>query len=158
MTVVDVVPSHARIVEVLGARFATPDNAPPDCDVVFHASGTEQGLATALRLAGDEAAIIELSWYGAGDVAAPLGGAFHSRRLRLTSSQVGKVALSHRPRWTSGRRMAAALALLADPVLDAVIGHPCSFERLPDKLPSIFSAQCAAVCPLIEYPSAAGAS
>jgi hypothetical protein len=158
VTVVDVVPSRARIVEVLGARFATPDNAPPDCDVVFHASGTEQGLATALRLAGDEAAIIELSWYGAGDVAAPLGGAFHSRRLRLTSSQVGKVALSHRPRWTSGRRMAAALALLADPVLDAVIGHPCSFQQLPDKLASIFSAQSAVVCPLIKYSSAAHAN
>ena len=158
MTVVDVTPSRARMAQALGVLFAAPDNAPLDCDVVFHASGTEQGLATALRLAGDEAGIIELSWYGAGNVVAPLGGAFHSRRLRLISSQVGKVAPTHRPRWTSGRRLAAALALLADPALDAVIGHPCSFERLPDKLPSIFSAQCAAVCPLIEYPSAAGAS
>jgi len=158
VTVVDVTPSRARMAQALEVLFAAPDNAPLDCDVVFHASGTEQGLATALRLAGDEAGIIELSWYGAGNVVAPLGGAFHSRRLRLISSQVGKVAPTHRPRWTSGRRLAAALALLADPALDAVIGHPCSFERLPDKLPSIFSAQCAAVCPLIEYPSAAGAS
>ena len=42
----------------------------------------------------------ELSWHGAGDVAVPLGGAFHSRRLKLISSQVGRVAPSHRPRWT----------------------------------------------------------
>jgi hypothetical protein len=30
----------------------------------------------------------------------PLGGAFHSRRLRLISSQVGKIAPSHRSSWT----------------------------------------------------------
>ena len=69
---------------------------PTDCDLVFHASGTAAGLATALRLAGEEASIVELSWYGSGEVAAPLGEAFHSRRLRLVSSQVGKVAPSHR--------------------------------------------------------------
>ncbi|MGC2319335.1 MAG: hypothetical protein WA615_23040, partial [Bradyrhizobium sp.] len=32
----------------------------------------------ALRLAGEEASIVELSWYGSGEVAAPLGEA---RRL-----------------------------------------------------------------------------
>ena len=52
-----------------GARFAAPDAAPGDCDLVFHASGTAAGLATALRLAGEEATVVELSWYGSGDVA-----------------------------------------------------------------------------------------
>ena len=92
-----------------------PTTAPENCDVVFHASASAAGLATALRIAGEEAAVVELSWYGAGDVAAPLGEAFHSRRLRLISSQVGKVAASHRPRWTYHQRLSAALALLDDP-------------------------------------------
>ena len=35
------------------------------------------------RLAGNEATVLELSWYGANDVRVPLGGAFHSRRLKL---------------------------------------------------------------------------
>ena len=35
----------------------------------------------------------------------PLGGAFHSRRLKLISSQVGQVAPSHRARWTHRRRL-----------------------------------------------------
>ena len=153
-TVVDVVPSRAQLARVLGVGFAAPDHAPVDCDLVFHASGAADGLTTALRLAGDEASIVELSWYGAGGVAAPLGGAFHSRRLRLVSSQVGKVALSHRARWTSARRLAAALALLSDPVLDALIGPACRFAQLPGKLPSIFGAESNVVCPLIEYPAA----
>src|SRR5437660_550146 len=82
--------------------YATPDEAPRDCDLVFHTSASPKGLATALALAGDEATIVELSWYGTGEVAVPLGEAFHSRRLRLVASQVGQVAPSHRSRWTYG--------------------------------------------------------
>jgi hypothetical protein len=95
---------------------------------------------------------MRLSWYGAADVAAPLGGAFHSRRRRLISSQVGKVASSHRSRWTSGRRLTAALSLLDDPVLDALIAPACRFEQLPERLPAIFSAQSDLICQLIQYP------
>jgi 2-desacetyl-2-hydroxyethyl bacteriochlorophyllide A dehydrogenase len=158
VTVVDVAPSRAAVAKGLGVHFAMPEKAPRDCDVVFHASGTESGLATALGLAGDEATIVELSWYGTGDVAAPLGGEFHSRRLRLISSQVGKVAPSHRPRWTTQRRLAAAIGLLDDPALDALLSPAYKFEELPKSLPSILSAHSDVICPVIAYPSAAGAS
>ena len=96
VTVVDINPERAAIAKSFGAAFATPDEAPDDCDIVFHTSASAAGLATALRLAGDEATVLELSWYGAEDVKVPLGDVFHSRRLKLISSQVGKVAPSHR--------------------------------------------------------------
>jgi hypothetical protein len=51
----------------------------------------------------------------------PLGGAFHSRRLRLISSQVGKIAHSHRSSWTHRARLEAALGYTADPQLDALL-------------------------------------
>src|SRR5262249_49025622 len=127
VTVVDVAAERAELARALGAGFALPSAAPTDCDLVFHTSASPAGLATALRLAGEEASVVELSWYGSGDVAAPFGEAFHSRRLRLISSQVGKVASSHRPRWTHGRRLAAALALLSDPVLDILLAPAVSF-------------------------------
>ena len=154
VTLVDIVPARAALAHALGARFAPPGSAPADCDLVFHASGTAAGLATALRLAGEEASIVELSWYGSGDVAAPLGEAFHSRRLRLISSQVGKVAPSHRARWTHGRRLAAALALLNRPVLDALLAPALAFNELPAKLPSVLASDSNAVCQLIRYPAA----
>ncbi len=153
VTVVDIAASRAGTAQALGVRFAPPEHAPLDCDVVFHASGTEKGLATALRLAGDEATIVELSWYGTGDVGVPLGAEFHSRRLRLISSQVGKVAPSHRQRWTTERRLVAALALLNDPVLDALISPAASFLDLPNTLAAIFDGQSDVICPLIEYPA-----
>ena len=157
VTVIDVDASRAPLAAALGARFAEPDAAPADCDLVFHASATAAGLTTALRLAGDEATVVELSWYGEGAIAAPLGESFHSRRLRLVSSQVGKVAPSHRPRWSYRRRLAAALALLADETLDVLLAPAIAFEDLPARLPDVFGSQTGAVCPVIRYPGAESA-
>jgi hypothetical protein len=151
VTVVDIVPSRAELARALGAGFAAPGAARADSDLVFHASASPAGLATALRLAGEEASVVELSWYGSGDVAAPLGEAFHSRRLRLISSQVGKVAPSHRPRWSHGRRLAAALALLADPVLDVLLASAIPFADLPASLPAVFRTDSNVICQLIRY-------
>src|SRR4029434_1532546 len=77
VTVVDIAPSRVELARAVGARFTLPDAAPAEYDLVFHASATAAGLATALRLAGEEATIVELSWHGSGEVAAPLGEAVH---------------------------------------------------------------------------------
>jgi NADPH:quinone reductase-like Zn-dependent oxidoreductase len=154
VTLIDIVPARAELAKALGVRFAGPQAAPEGCDLVFHASSQAAGLATALRIAGDEATIVELSWYGQGDVAVPLGQAFHSRRLRLVSSQVGRVAPSHRPRWTPARRLAAALELLLDPALDVLLAPAVAFAQVPARLPEIFGSDTDARCALIGYPAA----
>jgi NADPH:quinone reductase-like Zn-dependent oxidoreductase len=154
VTLVDIAPERAALARALGASFATPEGAPRDCDLVFHASASAKGLGTALGLAGEEATIVELSWYGAGQVAAPLGEAFHSRRLRLVASQVGKVAPSHRARWTHGRRLAAALALLDDAALDVLLAPAIDFGELPARLADLLTSNGDARCPLILYPAA----
>jgi threonine dehydrogenase-like Zn-dependent dehydrogenase len=151
VTLVDIDPTRATLARALGVAFAPPAGAPKDCDLVFHASGAASGLATALELAGDEARIIEMSWYGAGEAAIPLGGAFHSRRLTIVSSQVGKVAPSHRPRWTSARRLAAALDLLRDPRLDALLAPPVRFADLPAELARILAPGSGVLCQRIDY-------
>lgn len=154
VTLVDVEPSRAELAHALGVSFAAPDAAPRDCDLVVHASGAGAGLATALGLAGEEATVLEMSWYGTDEVAVPLGGAFHSRRLKLISSQVGKVAPSHRARWTFSRRLAAALDLLADPRLDALIAPAIAFDDLPARVPDILAPKSGVLCQLVTYPAA----
>lgn len=152
VTVVDVDEARASVVEKLGARFALPDAAPADADVVFHASASPAGLATALAAAGQEAAVVELSWYGAREVAAPLGAAFHSRRLRLVSSQVGQVSPGRRPRWTYRRRLEAALALLADgDALDVLVAEDIAFADAPGRLPELLAAGVGGLAPVIRY-------
>jgi threonine dehydrogenase-like Zn-dependent dehydrogenase len=153
VTLVDVNPARGTLARALDVRFALPEAAPTDCDIVVHASGAAIGLATALRLAGDEALVLEVSWYGTQRIPVPLGAAFHSRRLRLVSSQVGRVAPSHRPRWDHRRRLAAALALLADPALDALLARGIAFRDLPDRLPAILAPDSGVLCQLIEYPA-----
>jgi NADPH:quinone reductase-like Zn-dependent oxidoreductase len=152
VTLIDIAPERARLAAALGVGLAPPQAAPRDCDLVVHASGSAAGLTTALGLAGMEATVLEMSWYGAGDIAAPLGGAFHSRRLKLISSQVGQIAPSHRPRWTHRRRIAAALDLLADPRLDALLAPAVPFAELPVRVPEILAPVSPILCQLIDYP------
>jgi NADPH:quinone reductase-like Zn-dependent oxidoreductase len=151
VTLIDTNPARAELAQTLGVGFARPEAAKGDCDLVVHASGNAVGLGTALALAGEEATVLELSWYGDAPVTAPLGGAFHSRRLRLVSSQVGRIAPSHRPRWTHRRRLAAALALLADARLDALLAPPVVFQDLPRRLPDILDARSGVLCQPIAY-------
>ncbi len=94
--VVDTLSGRAEVAVALGAGFALPAEANPDADLVVHTSGTAAGLCTALQLAGFEATVLELSWYGSHRVPLPLGEAFHARRLALKSSQVGSVAAPQR--------------------------------------------------------------
>lgn len=142
---------RARIAEALGCRFANPDEATGECDIVFHTSASEAGLATALRIAGFEAKLIELSWYGDKRVAVPLGEAFHQRRLQLISSQVGAVAPSRRARRTYRDRLALALALLSDPIYDQLISGHCTLDTLPQRLAQLAAAPDGALAEIVLY-------
>ena len=155
VTLVDLDASRAPFAAHFGARFATAaefDAAlQPPADVVFHASASSAGLATALDCAGPEASIVEMSWYGDDQIPAPLGQAFHSRRLRLISSQVGGIMAARRPRWDHARRMAKALELLADDRFDVLITRDVAFGDLPETLPQILRPGAEGLATAIHY-------
>ncbi|WP_316045108.1 zinc-binding alcohol dehydrogenase [Bosea sp. BH3] len=151
VTLVDIEPARAALADKLGFGFALPDAAPQGADLVFHASATSSGLATAIAAAGTEARIVELSWYGEGAVSAPLGGAFHARRLQLISSQVGMISQSRRARWDSSRRAEAAMALLADDRLDALISEEIAFRDAPRRIPELLERGAAGLTAAICY-------
>ena len=81
--------------------------------------------------------MVEASWYGDRTPGVGLGGAFHSRRLRLVSSQVGPRA----------RRAARALeqpaadgggaAAAGRPGLDVLISGETAFRDLERRYPEI---------------------
>ncbi|CAM5349648.1 zinc-dependent alcohol dehydrogenase [Streptomyces canus] len=151
---VDADPARAKTAEALGVGFATPADALGDCDLVVHASATEQGLARSLELLSAEGTVLELSWYGDRKVALPLGEAFHSRRLVIRSSQVGTVSPARGNR-SYGDRLALALKLLADPALDALITGESAFEELPEVMPKLASGEIPALCHLVRYGKSA---
>lgn len=150
VTLVDINQDRAALAETLGCAFATPDAAPKGADVVVHVSASAAGLATAIDAAGDEATVVEASWHGADDTPAPLGGAFHSRRLKLVSSQVGALPTDRRPRWSYARRMSKAMELLCDPKLDALISGETAFNDLPTRYAAILEDP-ATLCHRVRY-------
>lgn len=149
--IVDIDERRAELAAALGCRFAPPALAEGEADLVIHASGSGTGLATALSLAGFEATVLEMSWYGDAAVAAPLGEAFHARRLRLVSSQVGSVAPARRARRTRRQRLGQALALLADPVFDRLLTGETAFADLPRGMARLAGDPDGALCHLVRY-------
>lgn len=158
VNVIDPFRGRATHCRALGVGYLHPDDRDSiatdalDCDVVFHTSGNPQGLQTALALAGNEAAVIELSWYGDRLVQVPLGQAFHSRQLRLLSCQVGHIEAAHQARWDYRRRLVAALNLLLDERLDCLLEPGISLNDVPAHLHQLFDPDHPALCQVIDYP------
>lgn len=150
---VDVSPGRAEIAKALGIDFCLAEQAPTDNDLVVHASGHPAGLRQSLTLAGNEARIVEMSWFGSQEVTLPLGEAFHSRRLTLQASQVGHMPADHATRWDFRRRLALALDLLRDPCLDALITGESDFQALPAVMPWLAEGGGDVLCHRIRYSS-----
>ncbi|SCF08929.1 Threonine dehydrogenase [Micromonospora coriariae] len=148
---VDTDARRAGVAGALGVGFAQPADAAGDRDLVVHASATADGLQRSLDLLAPEGTVIELSWYGDRPVQVSLGGAFHSGRLTVRSSQVGMVAPVRRGRRSYTDRLALALDLLDDPAFDALITGASQFEELPDVLARLSTGDLAALCHLITY-------
>lgn len=155
VTVVDRDPAKAALAVALGARFASPEDAPGEQELILHASATEAGLRLALARAAFEARIIEASWFGAAMPTLPLGADFHHKRLRLISTQVGHVSPAMRGRRSYGERMALALELLlADARLDALTGPSIPFAELPARITALLDPPPGApqpLCPIVLY-------
>ncbi|HET9649990.1 MAG TPA: zinc-binding alcohol dehydrogenase [Microlunatus sp.] len=149
LELVDVNPARARLARPPVA-FVSPHDAAADCDVVFHCSASEAGLATGLGLLGFEGELIELSWYGDTTPAVPLGAAFHARRLSLRASQVGSVAPSRRARRTTADRLRLALDQLRDPGFDDFLTGRSAFSSLPATMDAI-AADPEVLCRVVTY-------
>jgi hypothetical protein len=154
LQLVDLDPGRKELADALGVDFAHPDDALPDCDIVFHCSASEGGLERSLKLVGDEGEIIEMSWYADRKVALALGEDFHARRLSIRASQVGTVARARRHRRTNAQRLETAASLLTDPVFDAFLTGTSAFTELPGVVERLSDGTLEALCHVIEYPAA----
>lgn len=148
---IDIDPAREAIAQAFGCRFANPEKASPEADLVVHASGSPAGLGVALTIAGFEATVLEMSWYGTRIVPLKLGGAFHSRRLTLRSSQVGAVPAGRRQRWPLRRRLMLALSLLRDPIFDILLSGETEFTALPALMPQLAASSAGILCHTLRY-------
>jgi threonine dehydrogenase-like Zn-dependent dehydrogenase len=148
LQLVDADPAKETVATALGVPFAAPADAASGRDLVVHASATGAGLQRSLELLAPEGTVLELSWYGDHSIDLVLGGAFHSGRLTIRSSQVGTVA---RPDRTYRERLGLALDLLRDPRFDALLTGRSAFAELPSVLAGLASGEIPALCHLVTY-------
>jgi threonine dehydrogenase-like Zn-dependent dehydrogenase len=151
VTLVDVDASRADVAAAIGVEFAQPADAADGRDLVVHASATSAGLQLSLDLLASEGTVIDLSWYGDGEVRLSLGGAFHSRRLGIRASQVGTVSPARSARRTTGDRLALAVELLRDDAFDALLTGQSRFSELPDVMSRLAAGSLPALCHTITY-------
>lgn len=98
-------------------------------DLVLETSGQPAAFQAALDVAGLEGRVVVVSWYGTKPVEVDLGSAFHRRRLRVISSQVGHLPGALSPRWDSLRRRRVAVRLLPVLTLAPLVSHRIPFDR-----------------------------
>ncbi len=149
--VVDLDQTKTAMAEALGLRLVGPDTASSERDILINTSAAGPALAQALTLARVEGLIVEASWYGSQPVTLPLGEAFHANRLRLISSQVGRVSPAKRDQTTYGDRMQMALSLLQDPALDCLFTHDVAFSELADRMAEFARPKPGVGCIRIRY-------
>ncbi|WP_019180724.1 zinc-dependent alcohol dehydrogenase [Microbacterium yannicii] len=151
VAVVDIDRAKADVCERLGVAYAHPEDAPTERDLIIDTSGSSDGLQLAIDTAATEGEIIEASWFGDRPANVRLGGAFHSRRLTIRSSQVGMVSPRRRGSRTTGDRLALALRLLHDPAFDSLLTGDSSWRDLPDVMARIAAGSLPGLCHTIDW-------
>jgi threonine dehydrogenase-like Zn-dependent dehydrogenase len=98
-------------------------------DLAVEVSSSGAALQDAIDAVATEGTVVVASWYGAKPVALSLGGQFHRGRVRLRSSQVGRMNPELGARWDRARRTEAALGLLPRLRLEELVSHRVPFEK-----------------------------
>jgi 2-desacetyl-2-hydroxyethyl bacteriochlorophyllide A dehydrogenase len=92
-------------------------------DVTIEASGNGDALQAAIDTVAAEGTVMAVSWYGTKPLTLSLGGHFHRGRVRIRSTQVGRLDPALSSRWDHARRMALVLDLLPRLQLTSLITH-----------------------------------
>ena len=142
-----------KILELKWMPSTTKGNSDPNktFDVIFHTSGTSEGLQKSLDLGRFESRVIDLSWYGSNKVNLNLGESFHWHRKQIISSQVSHIALPKRKLISKEERLKEVLDLLGDPVLNELRRSKVDFNNLPKFMSQLYSSKDVGWSPIIHY-------
>jgi threonine dehydrogenase-like Zn-dependent dehydrogenase len=98
-------------------------------DVAVEVSSSGAALQAAVDAVATEGTVVVASWYGTKPISLSLGGHFHRGRVRLRSSQVGRIAPELGFRWDLARRTETVLGLLPRLRLKELVSHLIPFEE-----------------------------
>ncbi|MFL5735016.1 MAG: zinc-binding dehydrogenase [Chloroflexia bacterium] len=135
--------ANERIRELTGARGA---------DLAIEVSGSGAALQSAIDIVAEEGTVLVVSWFGTKPVELQLGAHFHRGRVRLRSSQVGRIDPALSPRWDAARRTQLVTELLPRLRLVELVSHRIPFLDAPEAY-SLIDERCAETMQVIlTYP------
>jgi 2-desacetyl-2-hydroxyethyl bacteriochlorophyllide A dehydrogenase len=121
-------------------------------DIAIEASGNPAALQEAIDAVAIEGTVVVCSWYGEKRASLDLGGRFHRGRIRIISSQVGRLAPELTPRWDRERRLALAKRLLPELHLTDLITHRFPFTRAAEAYALLDERPSETVQVVLDYP------
>lgn len=151
VTVTDTLIKKRKLAENMGFKTVLSEEIKPLFDLAFHASGTSEGLQTAINSVSLERRVIEVSWYGNREVRLLLGGNFHNWRKKIISSQVSRIPAELQSRWDFMRRKKLVFKLLENSIFDSHLTHHIPFSELPQLFQKFKSTSSEGLGYLIEY-------
>ncbi|NJN19049.1 MAG: zinc-binding alcohol dehydrogenase [Oscillochloris sp.] len=98
-------------------------------DLAVEVSGAPAALQAAIECVALEGTVVAASWYGSKPVSLDLGGHFHRGRVRLRSSQVGRLTPETSARWNHARRWRSVGAWLQALPVNRIISHRLPSDR-----------------------------
>ena len=99
-------------------------------DIVINTSADYNILKNSMKILSNEGKFIEASWYGNKKGLINLGGHFHSKRLKIISSQVSQIPIHLKNKYDFNKRLKLAINALKNDKLKKLITSESTFFNL----------------------------
>lgn len=129
-------PFRRSIAKKMGFNCSEEMTASTHIDTAFYCTGNPKALDTTLDQLREEGQLICCAWFGTSPIHMHLGHAFHSKRLKIISSQVGKIPQQLRANWSYKKRNTLALKLLEHSSWSNLPKSITPFNELSRKYPA----------------------
>ena len=138
--VTDINLNKKKIAKILGLQFVNFNNT-KNIDCVINTTSSYEILNRSLTKLNLDGRIVEASWYGSKAGKIYLGNEFHSKRIKIISSQVSNIPLHMKGRYNYKSRLKIAIDALSNSKIMILINSFSKFSTLDKEYISILKDQ-----------------
>ena len=138
--VTDINLNKKKIAKILGLQFVNFNNT-KNIDCVINTTSSYEILNRSLTKLNLDGRIVEASWYGSKVGKINLGNEFHSKRIKIISSQVSNIPLHMKSKHNYKSRLKIAIDALSSSKIMILINSSSKFNNLDNEYISILKDQ-----------------
>ena len=138
--VTDINLNKKKIAKILGLQFVNFNNT-KNIDCVINTTSSYEILNRSLTKLNLDGRIVEASWYGSKAGKIYLGNEFHSKRIKIISSQVSNIPLHMKSKYNYKSRLKIAIDALSNNKIMVLINSFSKFSTLDKEYISILKDQ-----------------